>query len=42
MVRYNINAMPVLEEGRVAGLINRQVVEKAIYTACGTKRWPTT
>jgi len=31
MVRYNINAMPVLEEGRVAGLINRQVVEKAIY-----------
>ncbi|SMC23154.1 tRNA nucleotidyltransferase (CCA-adding enzyme) [Desulfacinum hydrothermale DSM 13146] len=31
MLRYNINAMPVLEKGRLAGLINRQVVEKAIY-----------
>lgn len=31
MVRYNINAMPVLEGDRVAGLINRQVLEKAIY-----------
>ncbi len=31
MVRYNINAMPVLDGDRVVGLINRQVVEKAIY-----------
>ncbi|ROQ91993.1 CBS domain-containing protein [Desulfosoma caldarium] len=31
MVRYNINAMPVLENGRIVGLINRQVLEKAIY-----------
>jgi tRNA nucleotidyltransferase (CCA-adding enzyme) len=31
MVRYNINAMPVLEEGVIVGLINRQVVEKAVF-----------
>ena len=31
MVRYNINAMPVLSEGRIVGIINRQVVEKAIF-----------
>ncbi len=31
MVRYNINSMPVLEEGRVVGLINHQVLDKAIF-----------
>ncbi|WP_448381727.1 CBS domain-containing protein [Desulfosoma sp.] len=31
MVRYNINAMPVLEGDRIVGLINRQVLEKAMY-----------
>ncbi len=31
MVRYNINAMPVMDKNRVVGLINRQVLEKAIY-----------
>ncbi len=31
MVRYNINAMPVLENGALIGLITRQVLEKALF-----------
>ncbi len=31
MVRYNINAMPVLEKGELIGLITRQVLEKALF-----------
>ncbi len=31
LTRYNINVLPVLENGRVAGLISRQVVEKAAF-----------
>lgn len=31
MVRYNINAMPVLEDGAIVGLITRQVLEKALF-----------
>jgi len=31
MVRYNINAMPVMDDGQLVGVINRQVLEKAIY-----------
>lgn len=31
MVRYNINAMPVVENGVVKGLINHQVLDKAIF-----------
>lgn len=31
MNRYSINAMPVLTQGRLAGLISRQTVEKGIY-----------
>lgn len=31
MVRYNINAMPVMESGAIVGLINRQVVEKGVF-----------
>ena len=31
MVRYNINAMPVLENGALVGLITRQVLEKALF-----------
>lgn len=31
MVRYSINAMPVMERGIMAGIVNRQIVEKAIY-----------
>lgn len=31
MVRYNINAMPVLDKDVLVGLINRQVVEKTVF-----------
>ena len=31
MVRYNINAMPVLKDGTLIGLITRQVLEKALF-----------
>ncbi len=31
MVKYNINAMPVMENGAIVGLVNRQVLEKAIF-----------
>ncbi len=31
LTRYNINVLPVMEDGRVAGLITRQVVEKAAF-----------
>lgn len=29
LTRYNINVLPVIEDGQVAGLISRQVIEKA-------------
>jgi len=31
LTRYNINVLPVVEEGRVVGLISRQVIEKAAF-----------
>ena len=31
MVKYNINSMPVMQDGSLVGLINRQVVEKAVF-----------
>jgi tRNA nucleotidyltransferase (CCA-adding enzyme) len=31
MVRYNINALPIMEHERIVGLINRQVVEKSVF-----------
>ena len=31
MLRYNINAVPVAENGELAGIITRQVVDKAVY-----------
>lgn len=31
LTRYNINALPVMDQGRVAGLITRQIVEKAAF-----------
>ncbi len=31
MVRYNINAMPVVDAGTVVGTVTRQVLEKAIF-----------
>ncbi len=31
LTRYNINVLPVLKDGRLAGLISRQVIEKAAH-----------
>jgi tRNA nucleotidyltransferase (CCA-adding enzyme) len=31
MTRYNINALPVLETGRLVGIITRQIIEKASF-----------
>ena len=31
LTKYNINALPVVSEGKVAGIITRQVVEKAVF-----------
>ena len=31
LTRYNINVLPVMESGRVIGLISRQVIEKASF-----------
>ncbi|MBI3753159.1 MAG: CBS domain-containing protein [Deltaproteobacteria bacterium] len=31
LLRYSINAMPVVRDGEVLGIITRQVVEKAVY-----------
>jgi tRNA nucleotidyltransferase (CCA-adding enzyme) len=31
LTRYNINVLPVVEDGRVAGLISRQIIEKAAF-----------
>ncbi|OPY75597.1 MAG: CCA-adding enzyme [Syntrophorhabdus sp. PtaU1.Bin153] len=31
MVKYNINALPVLDQERIAGVITRQIVEKAAF-----------
>lgn len=33
--RFNINAVPVLEKGRVSGVFTRQVADKAIYHGLG-------
>jgi tRNA nucleotidyltransferase (CCA-adding enzyme) len=35
LARSNINAMPVMRGGEVAGIITRQVVEKAVYHGLG-------
>ncbi len=35
LTRYNINALPVVEGGRVVGLISRKVVEKAAHHGLG-------
>ncbi len=31
LTRFNINAMPVTKGGKIAGIITRQIVEKALY-----------
>ena len=35
LARSNINAVPVMRDGEVAGIITRQVVEKAVYHGLG-------
>lgn len=35
MRRYNINAVPVVREGALAGVITRQVADKAVYHGLG-------
>lgn len=36
MTRYDISGIPVLKEGKVVGLITRQIVEKAIHHGMGS------
>jgi tRNA nucleotidyltransferase (CCA-adding enzyme) len=36
LTRYNVNAMPVVDEGRMNGIISRNIVEKAIYHGLGS------
>ncbi len=31
LTRYNINVLPVMEDGRIVGLISRQIIEKAAF-----------
>jgi tRNA nucleotidyltransferase (CCA-adding enzyme) len=35
LTRYNVNAMPVFEGNRMAGIISRRIVEKALYHNLG-------
>ncbi|GFO57224.1 poly(A) polymerase [Geomonas sp. Red276] len=35
LVRYNVSAMPVIDDGKVAGIISRKIVEKALYHDLG-------
>lgn len=35
LTRYNCNAMPIMDEGRMAGIISRKIVEKALYHDLG-------
>jgi tRNA nucleotidyltransferase (CCA-adding enzyme) len=35
LTRYNVNAMPVLKEGRMVGIISRRIVEKSLYHNLG-------
>lgn len=38
LTRYNFNALPVVHEGRVQGIITRQTVEKALYHGMGQEK----
>ena len=38
LTRYNINAVPVLKEEEVVGIITRQVVEKALFHGLGNEK----
>lgn len=36
LTRYNVNAMPVVDGGRMSGIISRNIVEKALYHGLGS------
>lgn len=36
LTRYNVNSMPVMEGGRMAGIISLRIVEKALYHGLGS------
>jgi tRNA nucleotidyltransferase (CCA-adding enzyme) len=36
LTRYNVNAMPVMDEQQMIGIISRNIVEKALYHGLGT------
>lgn len=38
MTRYGVNVLPILKEDRYAGLISREIVEKAIFHGFGKSR----
>ncbi len=38
MTRYGVNVLPVLKEERLAGLISREIVEKALFHGFGKSR----
>lgn len=38
MTRYGVNVLPVLKEGRYAGLISREIIEKALFHGFGKSR----
>ncbi|WP_243371329.1 A-adding tRNA nucleotidyltransferase [Geotalea sp. SG265] len=35
LTRYNVNALPVVKDGRLAGIISRRIVEKSLYHNLG-------
>jgi len=35
LTRYNVNAMPVLDQEKMAGIISRRIVERALYHGLG-------
>jgi len=36
LTRYNVNAMPVIDDGRMVGIISLRIVEKALYHGLGS------
>jgi tRNA nucleotidyltransferase (CCA-adding enzyme) len=36
LTRYNVNAMPVVDDGRICGIISRNIVEKSLYHGLGS------
>ena len=38
MTRFSVNVLPVIENGRLAGIITREVVQKALYHEMGRRK----